>query len=343
MRLLQLSAAWGAPSIDAECSRVQAYLHICGLLPGTDFVIEDCDNPQIGAGGRLPVLELGSRLAEPAELYAALREGGHDADKGLSACQRADSTAYTALITERLGVALLYSWWVDEENYEVIRSAYAGKLAFPLCYYLPWTIRRKVQSQLARRACVEPKTAHAHGEEALSALAARYGESTYFHGDRPSAVDAAAFGYLSAVLRCPVPNDQLRRALRAHPNLVALVERMSKRFFDGSAPLLDPEAPPLSRPPSSGKAVAEVEAVKRAGTSSGAGSSATGGPSDANAAEIGPAESSKSKRTPKQQRFRQRSRNTLIGMGVAAVAFYLANDVERQRQQQQVDSDDESD
>lgn len=148
MRLLQFSGAWGAPSIDAECSRAQAWLRICGLTEGLDYMVEDCNNPQVSLRGRLPVMELGSRLADPVDLYSALRDCGHDPDVHLTELQRADSTAYIALITERLGLALLHSWWVDAENYEFIRGAYAEKLPVPLCYYLPWSIRRKVQSQV---------------------------------------------------------------------------------------------------------------------------------------------------------------------------------------------------
>ena len=351
LRMMSFSGAWGAPSIEPECSRAQAWLRICGLVPGADYLIEDCDNPQVGQQGNLPVMELGKRLAQPAELYAALRESGLDADAGLDASQRADSTAYTALVTERLGVALLYSWWIDTENYDVIRSVYAGKLPLPLCLYLPWSIKRKVHSQvrralarvycghhlptapsqslslgalapsslppsrsraplatqLARRSCIEPETAYAHGEEALAALALRYGERPYFHGANPSGVDAAVFGYLTAVLRCPLPNDRLRQALRAQPNLVALCERMSTRFFDASSPLEEaaPQRPPL--PPSSGRAVGEAEAAAAAAAAAG--------------------KPAKSSRTPKAQRFRERSRNALVAAGATALVYALATDM----------------
>lgn len=90
-------------------------------------------------------------------MSAALRERGYDPDAALDASQRADSAAYTALITERLNVALLYSWWVDDDNYEIIRNEYAGKLPIPLCYYLPWSMRRKVHSQAVNPSlCVLP-------------------------------------------------------------------------------------------------------------------------------------------------------------------------------------------
>ncbi|KAL1524427.1 hypothetical protein AB1Y20_019322 [Prymnesium parvum] len=310
MRLLQFSSAWGAPSLDAECTRAQAWLRICGLTPGVDYTVEDCNNPQVAVGGRLPVVELGPKLVEPSELYAALRSCGHDADSSLSDSQRADTTAYTALVTEQLGVALLYSWWVEAENYEVIRSAYAGRLPIPLCYYLPWSIRRKVHSQLARRSCIEEELAYVRGEDALRALSSRYGEKPYFYGNHPTGIDATVFGYLTAVYRSPLPKDRLRVAMRSYPNLVQLCERMSTRFFDSSAPLVQPEAPQAPLPPMSGKAIGEAEM------------------------EATSNKSSKSNRTPKAQRFKQRSRNALIAAGASALVYVFATDMAGSWQQQ---------
>ncbi|KAL3893079.1 MAG: hypothetical protein SGPRY_014494, partial [Prymnesium sp.] len=303
-----LAPAWGAPSLDAECTRAQTYLRMCGLSPPHDFSLHHATNPQLTPHNTLPVLQI-ARQGERAG------EAGHDPDKSLDPSQKAESLAYISLVTERLGVALLHSWWADEENYEVLRAAYAGRLAVPLCYYLPWSIRRKARSQLARRACAEADVAYAFGEEALSALACRYADRSFFHGDQPTSVDAAAFAYLTAVYRCPLPNDQLRQAMRSHRNLVSLVERISTHFFGGSHALLSPSPPPALPPPNSGKAVGEAEEAAAAGKGS-----------------------AKSSRTPKAQRFKQRSRNALVAAGVTALVYAFATDITgRQEQNEEED------
>ena len=246
---------------------------------------------------------------------AVLQGRGHDPDKDLDAAQRADSAAYTALVTETLHVALLYSWWVEDDNYEIIRNEYAGKLPVPLCYYLPWTMRRKVNSQaattrcvppcpmmlsmrtptgflsqpdaslaalfccvllsttpgtysfiiitqLARRNCILPGLAYHRGEEALQALSIRYGSRPFFHGAAASAVDAAVFAFLTAILRPPLPNNRLRKALLSHPNLVELCERMCIYYFGSSAPLPQPPAPDPVRPPTTAAAAAEAASAE---------------------------------------------------------------------------------
>ena len=49
LRLMQYAPLWGAPSLDPECTRVQAFLRFCGLLAGRDYVLEDC--------GPFPILQ----------------------------------------------------------------------------------------------------------------------------------------------------------------------------------------------------------------------------------------------------------------------------------------------
>eukprot|EP00965_Chrysotila_dentata_P139383 4608879-Pleurochrysis_carterae.AAC.1 len=51
------------------------------------------------------------------------------------------------------------------------------------------------------------QAAYLLGEEALLALSERLGDRSYFFGDTPTSLDASAFAYLVAVLRCPLPND----------------------------------------------------------------------------------------------------------------------------------------
>ncbi|EOD42096.1 Metaxin [Emiliania huxleyi CCMP1516] len=209
LRLLQYSPAWGAPSVDPRCTKAQAYLRVCGR----SYEVEDASAAAPGWSPLLlPVLRDGARAVEPDGLYAHLREGGIDADAKLSAEERAESAAWTALVEERLGLALLYACWAEEDNYAaVLKPAYAQRLPLPLCLYLPWTMRRRALSQLARREGV----AYRLGGEALEALNTRLtGRGSFFASGA-----SAAFSYLTAVLRCPLPRDTLRAHLKSLPAL----------------------------------------------------------------------------------------------------------------------------
>ena len=174
------------------------------------------------------------------------RRHGHDADVALSA-EQSESAAFCALVEEVLGAALLYSWYEVGANYEqAIRPALAAGMPLPLSLYMPWSIRKRAHSQLARRRCLDDDDALARGEEALRALSVRLGARRFFHGDAPSSLDASAFAYLTAVLRCPLPEDRLRRCLRGLANLTRFCDVVEKKFFDG-APPPPPAAPAPAR------------------------------------------------------------------------------------------------
>ena len=307
LRLMQYAPMWGAPSLDAECTRVQAWLRFCGLLAGRDYSLEDCGP---ASTGELPVLAAeGVGLVSGARIDACLCERGHDPDARLSAAQRAEGAAFSALVRYPLRLSLAYSWWGEAGNYSaVIRPAYAGSLPFPVGMYLPWIMRRRANSMLARQQSAEAEVAYVQGEEALRQLAARLGEAHYFFGDAPSSLDAAVFAYGTAILRCPLPHDRLRVSLKAHPNLVAFCERISADFFGASAPLLPPTAAPVAS-----------EGAAAAGRPS-------AGPLPAANKEVA-APSAASARTPKQLRFKRRARNALLGAAGSALLYMLSTDM----------------
>ena len=163
---------------------------------------------------------------------------------------------------------------------------------------------------LAREQCAEPEAAYALGEDALRQLSARLGERRYFFGEEPCSLDAAVFAYASAILRCPLPQDRLRVSLRGHANLVRFVERVSEAYFGTSEPLLP--APTAAGAPS---AAAAAAAAARPGVPLPGGDGRGGGGS------------AESKRTPKQQRFKQRGRNALIGAAASALLYVLSTDM----------------
>lgn len=339
-RLLTFAPSWGAPSMQPACTKAHAWLLFSGMREGTDFTVEPSAHPSLA--GELPVLEVGGaggELTGPHEMYAALVGRGHDPDRHLDAAQRAESLAFRALIEEHLGLALLYAQWEDEANYDAVtRPALATTLPIPLCYYLPWSLRRRVHSQLARRRCCSEDVAYAMGEAALAALATRLsgsgrdggaagggdgqgsavhgaegsaGAPLFFHGATPSSVDASAFAFLTTVLRCPLPHDRLRRAMRAHACLVTYCERIATLYFGPTPPLLEPPAAPAAAhasQPSSSTGYGAAAAV--AATAAAQHAAAEGG--------------GKEKRTPKQQAFRRRSRNAVLGAAGAAVLYSLA-------------------
>lgn len=327
LRLLSVPGEWGTLSIDPRCATLEAWLRIAAA----PYELEHVQQAQPSwSANELPVLRSHTRALGPHELYDHLREAGIDADANLSPVQRADAAAWASLVEERLGVAILFAFWAEDENYEtVLRSAYAARLAIPLCFYVPWTMRKRVLSQLARRGALANGAAYRIGADALEALNTRLAGRTAFFDSGPSGVDACAFAHLDLLLRCPLPRDSLRAKLRSYPDLVAYVEAFSRRYFDNFEPIVPtPQTDHRLRPPAlTGRPAGFPYAWDEAAASS---------------TDAGAQPCASSSRTPKQQRFKRRSRNAVFGALGAALMYAFATDmVHKEEDYEDYDADDE--
>lgn len=125
-----------------------------------------------------------------------------------------------------------------------------------------------------------------------------------------------AFSYLTAVLRCPLPRDTLRAHLKSLPALCSYVEAFSTTFFGSFEPLPpSPETDPRLRPPPlTGRPTAFPYAF----------GADEGGGGEASEAAAG---GGKSSRTPKQRRFKERSRNAVLGALGGALVYAVATDL----------------
>jgi len=72
------------------------------------------------------------------------------------------------------------------------------------------------------------------GRQDLDALSDYLGTKPWFMGDRPTTVDASAFGLLADLLWVPIESP-LREHLRSLPNLTAFCERVRERYYGSSA------------------------------------------------------------------------------------------------------------
>jgi metaxin len=165
-----------------------------------------------------------------------------DLDRGLSATQRAEATAFTALLEGKLQPALVYSTWCEDEAFaQHTRGAVAAALPFPLSQLVPRLQRRAVQQYFAARSSDD---VYQGAADALDALALRLetggsgskGGGGFFFGSRPSTIDALLYACLAYVHAAPVVHPQLRQKLDGHRSLVAYLERCSQRAFSAGAP-----------------------------------------------------------------------------------------------------------
>lgn len=94
------------------------------------------------------------------------------------------------------------------------RQAFSDALPFPLNWIVPYSQRREMRRQLAG---ADGAAAYADAADAIASLADRLRASKgrFFFGDKPSSLDALAFGHLAFYLHSPVAAPVLRSKVRA--------------------------------------------------------------------------------------------------------------------------------
>ena len=188
--------------------------------------------------GKLPyIVDEGEVVPDSTFIRAHIERKYHvDLDDGLDARQRAQAWAIERLLEDHLYFSMVWFRWIDPDNFAKGPAHFADGA--------PEAQREQIRRDMQARKDIDLK-AHGigrhHADEiallgarSIDALSELLGDKTYFMGDKPTGVDATAFGVLAATLT-PFFDTPLRRALIAHPNLVGFVDRMMKRYYPDHA------------------------------------------------------------------------------------------------------------
>ena len=120
----------GLASYHPACLKVRAYMRACVVHggPALDFGTDERGSVHVTEEKTLPVLldsVEGEWIAGASDIVAHLKKagGGWDLDAligadGLSSAQRAEAAAFTALVENKLYLAMIQHYWVDEEGCE---------------------------------------------------------------------------------------------------------------------------------------------------------------------------------------------------------------------------------
>mmetsp|Transcript_8500 Transcript_8500/g.10749 ORF Transcript_8500/g.10749 Transcript_8500/m.10749 type:complete len:342 (+) Transcript_8500:70-1095(+) len=215
--LLQFRPSWG----------VQAYLRFTGLR----HHVENCNFPSVGTTGELPQLRDGKSLIPKKDIMDYLLQKSN-ADKGLSATERAQAIALRSLVANDLEWALQWSYWGDNEHYFRETKKQVGKvIPFPLNMFLPWYMRRQAMSVLEKNEIAKEEDVKKIAMRAYECLSLALGQKTWIlGGESPTSIDAIVFGHLMLALNEPI-NEQMQ----SFPNLIRFCNNIRKNYFENDA------------------------------------------------------------------------------------------------------------
>lgn len=229
LKLYQFERTWGIPNLSPFCCKVETYLRMAGIEHEIKPAL-----PMSAPKGKLPYIEdNGKKLGDSRFIIEHLKSVYADLDTSLTAEELAISTAMQRLLEEHLFWVALYSrWQFTDENWQVNKQAIFGALPPIIRDIAASHTRKKIRQQIHGHGMGRHQTEEifALGKQDIDALAAYLDHKPYFFGDRPTTLDASAFGLLINICGCPIESPLKEHALTKE-NLVAYIERITHSFY----------------------------------------------------------------------------------------------------------------
>ncbi|MBL4672288.1 MAG: glutathione S-transferase family protein [Arenicella sp.] len=153
-------------------------------------------------------------------------------DSWLTDEQAATAHLISKSLEENLYWCLVYSRWVNDDTWPIIRSHFFGSMPFPLSTIIPFLARKGTIKR------IEGQGMGAHTAEQVLTIAKQsfvslstvLADKRFFFGDKMSSLDIIAFAQLSSFTLATL-NNPTNSAAREHQNLVEFTERIEQIYF----------------------------------------------------------------------------------------------------------------
>jgi len=239
IHLYQFAPAWGIPNLSSFCVKVETYLRMANLPYEKLSTL-----PLKGPKGKLPFIEdHGNKIADSRFIIDYLKKTyGDTLDRDLDNSQKAIAEAMQRLIEDDLYWVMMYVRWSNPDtNWEENKQAIFGGLPPVLRNIIPGVVRKQILKQIHGHGMGRhtPEEIFQLGKKDLKTLSDFLADKTCFMGDKPTTLDASAFGLLVNILRCPIESP-LKEAARSHQNLVDFCDRVMHQYYSDSGAQNEP-------------------------------------------------------------------------------------------------------
>ncbi|KAI6225607.1 hypothetical protein M3Y95_00715100 [Aphelenchoides besseyi] len=189
--------------------------------------------------GQIPFIEHnGRQIADSNFIIDHLKKTMElNIDRNLSTQERADERAYHVLIEDSLLRTMVYfrgqdfKWLATEDG--LLRN-FSGVKKF----LFKNLIHGQIQNSLKKASMIQGVGRHSAQEvdqiakKDLTALSTFLGSKPYFFGNKPTTLDATAFGLLTQLLYTPLNGSEIKKFMeQSTPNLVQFTERIKSEYW----------------------------------------------------------------------------------------------------------------
>ncbi len=243
--LVQYPHSKSRPSISPYCLKLETYFKVVNQLAsqqGKPAPIEYKNSYSVSnqkyRKKKFPVIESNGQIVEDSTLIIQHLKDTQklDLDSGLTPEEKAQSLAFQWLIEKHLTEVLVYYRWIYDGNWPKFRDAVFGKAPFIIKIVFGFLLQKNVRKVLNGNGMgrFSDQEKIYFFERDIRALSDFLGKKNFFFGDRPSTLDAVAFGALAQLTLNGNLTPELYQIVNQFPNLSAFVDRMHKTFWENS-------------------------------------------------------------------------------------------------------------
>jgi glutathione S-transferase len=235
-------AAFNLPDASPYVIKTEVHLQMAGLA-----YVKEAAHPERSPKGQLPFIEdEGELVADSHFIRLHLeRKYGLDLDEGLCPAQRAQAWAIERMIENHFGWTIAHVRWLVPANFAKGPAQFFAEIPQPQRAEVEADVQRQVAENVRAVGVGRHSETEvlALGARSLAALSALLGDKGFMMGERPTSVDAIAFGML-ATLMAPYFDAPIRDQALRFRNLAAYVDRMMAGVYPNHVwtPLFRPHA-----------------------------------------------------------------------------------------------------
>jgi len=231
IKLFGFGAGFGLVDPSPFVLKVDAFMRMSGI----DFSSSDDFNDfKKAPKGKLPYISDGQNvIADSFFILEHLKEKYPTSlDESLTEEQKAITHLITKSLDENFYWCIVYSRWIRDDTFPVIKEAFFGAMPFPLKHIVPFVARRGVRSAINKHGLGKHSDAEimAIADSTLKNLSVLLGDKPYFFGDSPSTLDAVAFGFLAQVTIVQL-DTPLNTIARKYNNLSEFCRRVDQKYY----------------------------------------------------------------------------------------------------------------
>jgi glutathione S-transferase len=237
IKLYGYGPAWDFPDCSPFVTKVDCYLRMVEL-PYTLVPWHTLQDLQNAPKGKFPYIEdNGQKIADSTFIIAYLKASYGDklGEQHFTVHDRAVAHSMRVMLEEHLYWVLGYTQWLEDAAWEAYKPVFFGNLSPTEQQIATAQLREIVRSNLQVQGLGRHSREEIYelGQADLSAVSAYLGDKPYCMGDRPTALDATAYAFLSRTLWVPYESP-LKTHAESLTNVAAYCRRMKERYYSSN-------------------------------------------------------------------------------------------------------------